>query len=222
MTRQKAAFHPKTTQGRAGRGRRGRKERSGWPWQSRSHVPRGLSPAPRTGLKAWALRSLPVAAGGDGGADRGDKCGSAFATTKEFHRCWKAPGVTRGQPAPPRQAPGCASIWPAGPPGDTAVAPWGHPGVPKAVPASGDTVPVAQPEDSRAQMSPAPAPSCLGDARGAARPRPRGAGRAGAGCPHAEPGAGNASTRPRRADEMWQACNKPLVTVTFARQPLAG
>jgi len=25
-----------------------------------------------------------------------------------------------------------------------------------------------------------------------------------------------------RADEMWQACNKPLVTVTFARQPLAG
>lgn len=28
--------------------------------------------------------------------------------------------------------------------------------------------------------------------------------------------------RPRRTDEMWQACNKPLVTVTFARQPLAG
>lgn len=166
MTGQKAAFRPKTTQGRAGRGRRGRKERSGWPWQSRSHVPRGLSPAPRTGLKAWALRSLPVAAGGDGGADRGDKCGSAFATTKEFHRCWKAPGVTRGQPAPPRQAPGCASIWPPGPPGDTAVAPWGHPGVPKAVPASGDAVPVAQPEDSRAQMSPAPAPSCLGDTGG--------------------------------------------------------
>lgn len=30
------------------------------------------------------------------------------------------------------------------------------------------------------------------------------------------------SSRTRCADEMWQACNKPLVTVTFARQPLAG
>lgn len=47
-----------------------------------------------------------------------------------------------------------------------------------------------------------------------------GEGRAGAGCPHT--GAGSAGSRPRCADEMWQACNKPLVTVTFARQPLAG
>lgn len=29
-------------------------------------------------------------------------------------------------------------------------------------------------------------------------------------------------SRTQCADEMWQACNKPLVTVTFARQPLAG
>lgn len=44
--------------------------------------------------------------------------------------------------------------------------------------------------------------------------------RAGAGCPHTR--AGSAGSRPQCTDEMWQACNKPLVTVTFARQPLAG
>lgn len=181
--------------------------------------------------KAWALRSLLVAPGGDGGADGGDKCGSAFATTKEFHRRWKAPCVTRGQPAPPREALGCASTSPAGPPGDTAVAPWGHPGVPKAAPASGTRCRWLNGRLSRGWLR-IPVPrrhrhplqAARGDTGwgGGGWPRPQGAGRAGAGCPHAEPGAGNASTRPRRADEMWQACNKPLVTVTFARQPLAG
>jgi len=79
---------------------------------------------------------------------------------------------------------------------------------------------------SRQERLRIPAPRChrhhSGGGTEGVHPHPHRAGRTSAGCPHAEPRAGNASTRPQRADEMWQACNKPLVTVTFARQPLAG
>lgn len=69
-------------------------------------------------------------------------------------------------------------------------------------------------------LSPAPDEVPTGTQRGFIPVAPPGEGRAGAGC--LRTGAGSAGSRLRCADEMWQACNKPLVTVTFARQPLAG
>lgn len=73
---------------------------------------------------------------------------------------------------------------------------------------------------SQPSLSPAPDEVPTGTRWGVHPCALPGEGRAGAGCPRT--GAGSAGSRLRCADEMWQACNKPLVTVTFARQPLAG